>query len=420
MRGLRMLKWLAGVTAVGTLSIGLLGCDPDEPEGAVGVTDSAGVEELEVYWDDASEVWTVEADPEFVIGDGSMGMGGLDLNQVRSAALLHDGTVVVINGGSEEVVWVDPTNEEVRRWGGRGDGPEEFGGSGGPMAGPGLIRLAALESSRIGVIDQGRRAYVEIDVVEGAFYRVELRDQIASGIVGASVWRDGTVYLASAGTGPPEVRGDVRRSRIELVRIPGSSGQAVEPITETLGPEAVATSSYMGVLLLGSGFAFAAGRQGVWVGDTSRPEVSLWESQDGPVRVIRWTTEADREVTPERLDELMGALAGDLREEDREIWRDMTGTIPTAEQLPAFESLLVGPNGDVWIGAFVSGIADRLERPQPAQEWLIVDPASGSATRLTTPEGLRVVQVGESFILGVHRDDVGVETVRMHRVRTGR
>lgn len=45
-----------------------------------------------------------------------------------------------------------------------------------------------------------------------------------------------------------------------------------------------------------------------------------------------------------------------------------------------------------------------LERPSVAQR------CPGS----TMPAGLRVVQVGDEFVLGIHRDDLGLETVRKH------
>ena len=55
----------------------------------------------------------------------------------------------------------------------------------------------------------------------------------------------------------------------------------------------------------------------------------------------------------------------------------------------------------------------------PAQSWLIVDLVGLRAARLVAPEGLRITQVGDGWIVGVHRDPLGVETVRRYEVGPG-
>jgi hypothetical protein len=48
----------------------------------------------------------------------------------------------------------------------------------------------------------------------------------------------------------------------------------------------------------------------------------------------------------------------------------------------------------------------------------VIDFAAREAGRVTTPAGLRVVQIGEDFVLGIYRDVLGVETVRKYTMRT--
>ncbi len=57
-----------------------------------------------------------------------------------------------------------------------------------------------------------------------------------------------------------------------------------------------------------------------------------------------------------------------------------------------------------------------LEEPLPALEWLVIDGTAGQAGSVVTPAGLRVLRVGRDFVVGVHKDALGVETVRLHRI----
>ena len=47
-------------------------------------------------------------------------------------------------------------------------------------------------------------------------------------------------------------------------------------------------------------------------------------------------------------------------------------------------------------------------------DWWVFEPDGRWLGTVRMPEGLDLSQVGEDFILGTHRDDLGVERVRLY------
>jgi hypothetical protein len=73
--------------------------------------------------------------------------------------------------------------------------------------------------------------------------------------------------------------------------------------------------------------------------------------------------------------------------------------------LPLYESLLPGPNGEVCY-------AD----PADSVDYLILDATGSACARLRTPPGFRIQEVAVDYALGTHEDAGGVETVRLYRL----
>ena len=117
------------------LAIAGTACDrpPPEPEApSVTVWDSAGIEIVENHapeWGD-SALWSVDPDPEFVIGGTAVIEAPDDPShliwQVRGVARLSDGNILVHSGGEEAVMLFEPSGALVTMIGRKGQGPGEF------------------------------------------------------------------------------------------------------------------------------------------------------------------------------------------------------------------------------------------------------------------------------------------------------
>lgn len=95
---------------------------------------------------------------------------------------------------------------------------------------------------------------------------------------------------------------------------------------------------------------------------------------------------------------------------DPAILGHMRETFPMADSVPAFGRLIASRSGEIWIGGY-PGPVETLEQPWPALDWIVVDPARGSVRTATTPPGFKLFEVTEEYLVGVHEDDLGVESV---------
>jgi hypothetical protein len=74
-----------------------------------------------------------------------------------------------------------------------------------------------------------------------------------------------------------------------------------------------------------------------------------------------------------------------------------------------FGSLIPGPQGELWIQAYV---ADRAS----AVQYVVVDSAGRPRGQVSVPKGCRVREVGLDYVLVVCENEDGVESVRLHRL----
>jgi streptogramin lyase len=77
--------------------------------------------------------------------------------------------------------------------------------------------------------------------------------------------------------------------------------------------------------------------------------------------------------------------------------------------LPYFGKLMPGPEGELWIQEF-AGV------PGTATRYLVVGADMKLRAWVNMPKGFRIAEVGRDFVLGVHEDDDGVESVRLYRL----
>jgi hypothetical protein len=75
---------------------------------------------------------------------------------------------------------------------------------------------------------------------------------------------------------------------------------------------------------------------------------------------------------------------------------------------PLFASLLADSEGNVWVDG------SRGPGEEGLTKWTVFDPAGRWITDVTTPEGLRLTWIDSDRILGVWRDELGVEYVRVY------
>lgn len=78
--------------------------------------------------------------------------------------------------------------------------------------------------------------------------------------------------------------------------------------------------------------------------------------------------------------------------------------------MPLVSSAVAGPDGEVWLRLF------ELDATAP-QRYLVVNKAGIEIAQVVVPNGLQVEHVGHDFVLGIVRDELGVESVVEYALR---
>jgi hypothetical protein len=119
----------------------------------------------------------------------------------------------------------------------------------------------------------------------------------------------------------------------------------------------------------------------------------------------------ERRVVGREFDSAVEAQVADLA--DPAGTRRLYSDVRRPQAFPLWRRVVIDSEGWTWAEQFGA----RAEDPAL---WTVFDPEGEARGVVTVPQGLTVHQIGADFILGVWRDEDGVEHVRRHRLlRTG-
>lgn len=380
------------------------GCEAPQKVADFVETDSSGVAILESFvpaWR-ADAGWTVAAEPELAIGAGPA--GGDDPNhppwgRVRGVNVLSNGSLVAGDASTSEVIVFDSTGQFIHRFGGQGEGPGEL---------EDFSTVFTCEGDTIIAADAYAYNYFAAD---GRFLRrlatVDGRTQSPLG-----------VFLRS---------GDCRRflvtDRYRATEPEGPEGLTYWDVAWTdesfMGRDTVAraiaghemryeeiftravpwTTRVQPIRLMGDDLLF---------GYSQRAELRIVASDGALKRILRW------DATPDP-----------ITAEDRQEWNDQQevgsesgrriqlSDFPWLPEHKAFfDRLLADDEGNIWV---------RTPRPpDPAPErWTVLGSDGRWLGAVLMPDGFGLNQVARGRVYGIHRDGLGVRTVRVHRLDKG-
>jgi hypothetical protein len=84
----------------------------------------------------------------------------------------------------------------------------------------------------------------------------------------------------------------------------------------------------------------------------------------------------------------------------------------TRDSLPLFGQFLVDPDLNLWVGEYTVGRA-------PPAAWTVIATSGQVVGTVTLPAGFTLHEPGRDYVLGVWRDEDGVEQIRMYELRRG-
>lgn len=362
--------------------------------------DSAGIRIVEntIPESDSTNTCRVSGEPTLEIGVAS-GNPPQELHRAFDGARLSDGRIAIVNQGSREVRVFGPDGSHVVTFGREGDGPGEFQRP---------YRLWRLPGDSILVFDTNHQRFSRFDGTGGFVGSATLSPRYANAPDIVSV-DDG--YLVAHHDFQLAEQG-MKPQYLYVIRHAADGALA-----DTLGRYDYGQLGPAGPpeLFFVSGPIFQArtevgGRAGrVYVGRGQEREVEVLAPDGSLAALYRWTG-GSREVT----DEEVAARARSIRERARAngdtsfLAAVLDPDIPIADRFPALSALRVDADGDLWI--------ERYRRPtwEGPQRVLVLSPDGAFVCHGAIPEEMRLFEIGDDYLLGMERDELGVEHVRMY------
>ena len=368
--------------------------------GIVIVENSGSVAEVGGTWSIApepeTEIGTVQDDPHY------------QLFRVAGATRLSDGRIAVGNGGSQEIRIFDSEGAFLAAFGGRGEGPEEFSR---------LQLMGAMANDTLVVMDAALRRISLLHPDGGFGPQARISDDVASYILPQGLFADGTILTGGAPIrGGPQEEGLGRNST--TYRSSNLDGSLATDFGEfpgqefffrrregSSGPRGTATPIPFGKIPL-----VAAAPNRLFFGSGDEWEVEAYDLTGRLERVIR----LDRPRVPVtdtdigRLIEWMVDTYASSEEAAQRLRQD-TRELPVAEFRPPFGALEADLLGYLW--------AEEHRLPgDEVRKYTIFDAEGRVAGVVTLPERVAPLEIGADYLLGLYRDEVEVEYVRMYRL----
>jgi len=398
---------LAGWIVVAGLSGGCVG--GEMPPETVSVRDSAGIQIVASESPQHPGSWVIDSIPIVeVLGD--FGEPDHYLFDVRNLAQFSDGRFVVGNSGTRELYYFGAEGAFLFSRAGPGEGPGEL---------QSLFALSKCAKDQIAVQETSRLSLFDD---HGNFLRVvqvsgHLADRRAS-LVGLSPDCESALLVVRA-YHPPEPGETVFETPFPMYWAAFEDGaRDTVGIISALDAQAwVHNGQALGVRV-------PYGREAVWavsgtdliLGLARGFEVHRLNQAGQLTQIVRWSaarqpvTDDDWSYYVERREEYFDA------EPEAILSNPPIDLYAVPKAKPPYAKLLLDDKGGLWLQQYGRY---GLSGAEASPNWWVFAPSGEWLGQVTMPSGLEVLAIGNGRVLGVARDSVGVENVRIYPLPTG-
>ncbi len=364
--------------------------------------DSAGIRIAEVD-PDRAPVWQVGATAEWSFSEVELEAGGVHaLAGVRSVARV-EGDLLVVAERTSGGVLIGRPGGAWRFLAMRGEGPDEIRQLG---------EVQVVDDRGIFVVDAAGprvRRYDASGAFQDEVHLAELRVPRSTAVWTHAAGRHVGLALVGMPDGPTD-----GPQRFEGPLMMYGEGGA-DTLAWVPGSEVFATEQAIGPVMLGAYPSIAGTGDGLWLADGAVPEIRFWRGPGDPHLIARWTP-LPRPEAEELRGEVLAAMLAALPEDQREGGGAFLAQVPASDRVPFVGDLVGTASGGVWVGPYRPPEFERFGTPIAAGSWLAFSPDGALAARIELPAGLVPHVIGEDWVIGVHTDELGVQSVGRYAI----
>ena len=352
--------------------------------------------------------WTLSPAPTVTIEDD--GSPATQFVRVTGVTRLADGGIAVANRGTNDIRIFDARGRHVTTFGRTGEGPGEFRrleliGRSADTAwfyDSGLQRITAVllgakpelsGTTRVTATGKRESFFVSGRLSDGRYVVTTNVSPTFDGPPGVHRLPGSTGIISKAGDGEVAWLGDFKSAAIFVHNPTGDVKNAA------VGP--IAFPPWL---------RSATGGGQVWIGDSGGDSLVVVRARD----LSRFTVRVPFERRPPGKALIDAARQQELgvnpTPQGKSFTEEKYGPKYLPQRLPSFESLVPGPQGELWIQEYAG------DRALPTQ-YVVLDVTGRPKGRLAVAGGSRVREVGPDYVILLHEDRDGVESIRLHRLR---
>ena len=360
--------------------------------------DSAGVRIIEAHvpvWTD-STAWRL--DPEPLLDLHALGpTDAFTFFRIRGMRRLPDGTIVIVNAGSQEIRLFASLGDHIASVGGQGEGPGEFAN---------LWRIELVGDS-IFAMDYDGDVSVFGPVPDPTLIRTMRLHH--GNIQSLHTLGDGTLVVEAIMSIPPPVAPGVVRTPLALLRLE-LDGALRDSIGRTAGSEEYTDNeSFSGTPLFAKSSLVATRNDRIYYGSSDVMEVQELGPDGELLRVLR-IPDYPLALSEEQVEAERQARLGSVPP----MLRQSIETLPAPATRPAYRDMLVDPTGAIWLRPF-----EGASEGGTPLDWQVLDADGTWLGGVEVPTNFRIWEIGVDEVLGSRIDELGQQRPQVLRLRRG-
>ena len=348
--------------------------------------------------------WKVGAVPLVTIGGD--GTPQSEFFRIRTAWRLASGSIVVVDGSTNELRVFDARGTFLHSFGRKGAGPGEFQG----------MQWNAHFGDTAVVYDGNLRRITTISLAGAPRLLEEMpvRGEEERGFDIAGRLRDGRWVAHRLGLPDMRLAPGVQRLAGTAGLLAANAVGVVDWFPEqpdlsviVYNPDASRKQVSVVVAPFASSLAVAASGSVIWLGNTASDSLVRFDALTAKRTTVRLP---DPPVALTR-SVIESARAREVASARSQSARDLVALKYAANHLPrnqpVFEDLIPGYGEELWVQRFT-------DEPSAPGRYVVVAGHGMPMARVSVAPGFRLTDVGRDYIVGIHRDTDGVEAVRVY------